>query len=93
MRFSRYPLTAVTSLLAAHFADKYGRRVTMRIGAVFFSIGGVIQTFCVGYRSMVVGRFISGCGVGMLRWVLILSLLTPAWLFQCIKQRSRRPNT
>lgn len=39
----------------------------MRIGAILFSVGGVVQTFCGGYHSMVVGRLISGCGVGMLR--------------------------
>lgn len=41
--------------------------MTMRLGAVFFSIGGCFQTFCNGYAVMVFGRFVSGCGVGMLR--------------------------
>ncbi|BEJ11817.1 hypothetical protein CspHIS471_0202770 [Cutaneotrichosporon sp. HIS471] len=60
----------ITSLLAAHLADKYGRRWTMRTGAIFFSVGGVFQTFCTGYRVMVFGRFVSGCGVGMLSMVV-----------------------
>ncbi len=63
-------LIKVTSLLAAHLADKYGRRWTMRTGAFLFSIGGVFQTFCNGYRVMVFGRFVSGCGVGMLSMVV-----------------------
>lgn len=62
------PLT-VTSLAAATIADRFGRRVTMRTGAILFSIGGCFQTLCTGYGVMVLGRFISGCGVGMLRWV------------------------
>ncbi len=57
----------VTSLLAAHLADNYGRRLTLRIGAMIFTIGGAVQTFCNGYAMMVVGRVISGFGVGMLR--------------------------
>lgn len=42
----------------------------MRTGAFLFSIGGVFQTFCTGYNVMVLGRFISGCGVGMLSMVV-----------------------
>ncbi|EJT48422.1 receptor [Trichosporon asahii var. asahii CBS 2479] len=60
----------ITSLCAAYLADKYGRRMTMRIGATLFSIGGVFQTYCAGYTSMVIGRFISGCGVGMLSMIV-----------------------
>lgn len=70
VRPSLLRLTSVTSLLAAHVADKYGRRWTMRIGAFLFSIGGVFQTLCNGYRVMVFGRFVSGCGVGMLSMIV-----------------------
>lgn len=63
-------LTQVTSLLGAYLADRYGRRWTMRTGAILFSIGGVFQTLCNGYRLMVFGRFVSGCGVGMLSMVV-----------------------
>lgn len=61
---------AVTSLAAAHIADNYGRRMTLRTGAIVFTIGGAIQTFCVGYNSMVLGRIVSGFGVGMLSMVV-----------------------
>lgn len=44
--------------------------MTMRIGATLFSIGGVLQTYCSGYTTMVIGRFISGCGVGMLSMIV-----------------------
>lgn len=44
--------------------------MTLRIGAMIFTIGGAIQTFCVGYNSMLLGRFISGFGVGMLSMVV-----------------------
>jgi hypothetical protein len=60
----------VTSLLAAHIADTRGRRMTLRMGALIFTIGGGFQTFCAGFTSMVVGRVISGFGVGMLSMVV-----------------------
>jgi hypothetical protein len=60
----------VTSLLAAPLADNYGRRLTLRLGACIFCIGGACQTFCTSYTIMVIGRIISGFGVGMLSMVV-----------------------
>jgi MFS family permease len=50
----------------------YGRRGTLFAGAVVFSIGGAVQTFTTGFKVMVVGRIISGFGVGLLSYVRIL---------------------
>lgn len=61
---------SVTSLLAAPLADNYGRRVTLRSGAFVFTVGGAIQTFCLGFWTMVLGRIISGFGVGMLSMIV-----------------------
>ena len=44
--------------------------MTLRIGALVFTIGGALQTFCAGFVSMVVGRVIAGFGVGMLSMVV-----------------------
>jgi len=63
-------LTTVTSLLAAPLADNYGRRITLRFGAFIFTVGGAIQTFCTGFWTMVLGRVISGFGVGMLSMIV-----------------------
>nr|XP_031859525.1 uncharacterized protein CI109_004987 [Kwoniella shandongensis]KAA5526597.1 hypothetical protein CI109_004987 [Kwoniella shandongensis] len=70
----------ITSLGAAHLADNYGRRMTLRTGAIVFTIGGAVQTFCTGYGVMVVGRVISGFGVGMLSMVVPIyqSEISPA---------------
>lgn len=43
-----------------------GRRKTLFCGAVLFTIGGAVQTFTTGYGVMVVGRIVSGFGVGLL---------------------------
>lgn len=63
-------LTTVTSLLAAPLADNFGRRITLRLGAFIFTVGGAIQTFCGGFWTMVLGRVISGFGVGMLSMIV-----------------------
>ncbi|UOH80185.1 hypothetical protein LQV05_002834 [Cryptococcus neoformans] len=70
----------ITSLAAAHIADNYGRRMTLRTGAMVFTIGGAVQTFCVGYNSMLLGRIVSGFGVGMLSMVVPIyqSEISPA---------------
>ncbi|WVO17337.1 hypothetical protein L204_105029 [Cryptococcus depauperatus] len=70
----------ITSLAAAHLADNYGRRMTLRIGALVFIFGGAFQTFCNGYTTMLIGRVTSGFGVGMLSMVVPIyqSEISPA---------------
>jgi MFS family permease len=66
-----YPVVfLVTSIAAGQVGDIIGRRGTLFIGAIIFTIGGAIQTFTVGFWSMVLGRIVSGFGVGLLSWVL-----------------------
>lgn len=57
---------AVTSLLAGRLGDALGRRRTLFLGATIFVIGGAVQTATTGYGVMVIGRLISGAGVGLL---------------------------
>lgn len=86
----------VTSLAAGRVGDIIGRKRTLFTGAVVFTIGGAIQTLSVGFWSMVVGRIVSGCGVGLLSCVdlsrtdfLVLTpSLLPAALFLYIRVKS-----
>src|ERR1700722_5287626 len=55
-----------TSLAAGSVGDIVGRKGTLCIGAAIFTIGGVIQTWTLGFWSMVAGRVVSGVGVGLL---------------------------
>ena len=57
---------AVTSLAAGRVGDIFGRKKTLCAGATLFTAGGAVQTFTNGYELMVVGRIISGFGVGLL---------------------------
>lgn len=58
--------STVTSLAAGRIGDAVGRRGTLFTGAVVFTIGGAIQTFTGGIPSMIIGRLVSGFGVGLL---------------------------
>jgi predicted MFS family arabinose efflux permease len=44
--------------------------MTLRAGAFVFTMGGAIQTFCTGFWTMILGRVVSGFGVGMLSMVV-----------------------
>ncbi|KAJ7169771.1 general substrate transporter [Mycena filopes] len=59
-----------TSLAAGRVGDMIGRKGTLFLGAVIFTIGGAVQTFTVGFWTMIVGRVISGCGVGLLSTIV-----------------------
>lgn len=56
----------VTSVAAGTVGDRIGRRGTLFVGAVIFTIGGAIQTFTIGFWTMILGRITSGFGVGLL---------------------------
>ncbi|KAJ3771280.1 hypothetical protein EV361DRAFT_887287 [Lentinula raphanica] len=59
-----------TSLAAGRVGDIIGRKGTLFIGALVFTIGGAIQTFTTGFSVMVLGRIISGAGVGLLSTIV-----------------------
>ncbi|KAG6836001.1 hypothetical protein H0H93_012365 [Arthromyces matolae] len=59
-----------TSVAAGRIGDIIGRKGTLFIGGVVFSIGGVFQTFAVGFNTMVIGRIVSGFGVGLLSTIV-----------------------
>ena len=60
----------LTSLAAGVVADRLGRKTVLLYGAVIFSLGGLVQTFALGLRTMVVGRVLSGFGVGFLSMIV-----------------------
>jgi MFS family permease len=58
----------VTSVAAGRVGDMIGRKGTLFVGAVVFTVGGIIQTFTTGFWTMITGRLISGFGVGLLSY-------------------------
>jgi predicted MFS family arabinose efflux permease len=59
-------LGKVTSILAGRLGDALGRRQTLFLGATVFVAGGAVQTATTGFNIIVLGRLISGAGVGLL---------------------------
>ncbi|KIK69831.1 hypothetical protein GYMLUDRAFT_67119 [Collybiopsis luxurians FD-317 M1] len=59
-----------TSLAAGRVGDIIGRKGTLFIGALVFTLGGAIQTFTTGFSVMVLGRIVSGAGVGLLSTIV-----------------------
>lgn len=62
----------VTSVAAGRVGDIIGRKGTLFVGAVIFTVGGAIQTFTTGFWTMLIGRIISGFGVGLLSFVKLI---------------------
>jgi MFS family permease len=69
---------AATSIAAGRIGDMVGRKGTLFAGALVFSLGGVVQTFTTGFYVMILGRVISGFGVGLLSCVTSPEI--PYWL-------------
>lgn len=49
-----------------YVADRWSRKKALLISATIFSIGGIMQTACYDYGTLVAGRAIGGVGTGTL---------------------------
>ena len=56
--------TCIGALIAGDCADFIGRRLTILLGCVLFSVGVILEIISTGVNLMVAGRFIAGLGVG-----------------------------
>ena len=62
------------ALIAGFLADRFGRKRTMMITAVIFVIGAIIICLSDSLEMLLLGRLISGLGVG------VVSVVTPLYL-------------
>jgi MFS family permease len=62
-------LIAVSSLAVGRIGDIIGRRRTIWYGALIFVVGGIFQTCAWSMPIMIIGRVISGIGVGLLSYL------------------------
>lgn len=62
------------ALISASLADRFGRRTIVITGCVVFAIGVVVQVAIISIPALVVGRLISGFGVGFISAVNIMYL-------------------
>lgn len=56
--------------IAGPLGDKFGRRMTILIGALIFCLGGALQTGAQALSYLYSGRAIAGLGVGVLCMII-----------------------
>ncbi|PVU88900.1 hypothetical protein BB561_005651 [Smittium simulii] len=54
------------SLVGGPSSDRLGRKITIMLGAIIFTVGATIQGFSVSLGMLITGRFFSGLAVGLL---------------------------
>ncbi|KAK9676787.1 hypothetical protein RND81_11G100700 [Saponaria officinalis] len=57
-------VSLIGSLAGGRSSDAIGRKWTMGIGAIIFQIGGLIMTVASSFRILMLGRLLSGIGIG-----------------------------
>lgn len=73
----------VGAITCIFYGEKWGRRGTVWLGMLFMVVGGILQASAWHVAQMVVGRLLSGIGLG-------LQVATiPAWQSECAKPKSR----
>ncbi|KAI8357350.1 general substrate transporter [Choanephora cucurbitarum] len=73
----------IGALSAPYFNDRYGRRSTLFGTNLFLGIGSLIATLASTSRGMMVGRFLSGIGSG------IVTVVVPAYIAECVTKSQR----
>lgn len=61
-------------LFAGKMSDKWGRKVTMLIAAIFFSVSGIGCAFIDTFDQLVLARILGGVGIG------IVSIISPLYI-------------
>ncbi|KAL7532189.1 hypothetical protein ACHAWF_004045 [Thalassiosira exigua] len=64
----------LSSLVGGNLNAAYGRKVCLQLAASVFTVGSLLLGVAWDYRSLVAGRIILGCGVGL------ASLTTPVYI-------------
>lgn len=61
-------------LMAGKLSDRWGRKVTMLVAAVFFSVSGIACAFVGSFEQQVVARILGGIGIG------VVSIVSPLYI-------------
>lgn len=61
-------------LFAGQLSDRYGRKITMLIAAMFFSVSGIGCAFTGSFDQLVVARILGGVGIG------VVSIVSPLYI-------------
>lgn len=58
-------VSAFGTLIAGETADAFGRKTTVWLCCVFYTVGTVLMTFATNYEFLLLGRIVTGLGVGV----------------------------
>lgn len=61
-------------LMAGKLSDRWRRKVTMLVAAVFFSVSGIACAFVGSFEQLVVARILGGIGIG------VVSIVSPLYI-------------
>ena len=61
-------------LMAGKLSDQWGRKVTMLVAAVFFSVSGIACAFVNSFDQLVIARVLGGIGIG------VVSIVSPLYI-------------
>ncbi|KAH7388080.1 hypothetical protein KP509_16G056500 [Ceratopteris richardii] len=79
---SLYLAALISTFFASTVTRRYGRKMTMLIGGLFFDAGVVLNGAAQDLVMLIIGRILLGCGVGFVNQAvpLFLSEIAPAHL-------------
>lgn len=63
--------------------DRFGRKMTIQMGALICMVGGILQSAAVNLAMMLVGRIMAGWAVGL------LSMSVPVYQSECAHPKIR----
>ncbi|KAM0439861.1 hypothetical protein ACHAPT_000958 [Fusarium lateritium] len=71
------------ALFGGVIMDKYGRKMTIGIGALICTVGGILQAAAYHLAMMLIGRIIAGFAIGL------LSMSVPVYQSECASPKNR----
>ena len=86
--FSMYTVGSMISApMAATINDRFGRRITMGLGAIIIILGGILSATTRGVGQLVAARFFLGFGVAIMTNAApayVAELAPPQWRGRCV---------
>jgi len=74
---------ALGALLAPSVFNSYGRKPTLVLGAIVFTIGAALQAGAVNMLMLIIPRLLSGAGIG------VLSMCSPVYIAEVAPEHRR----
>merc|ERR1712157_177682 len=74
---------ALGALFAPTVFNSYGRKLTLSVGAIVFTIGAALQAGAINMMMLIIPRLLSGAGIG------VLSMCSPVYIAEVAPEHRR----